>query len=89
MGIIVSVVNLFIGSSMLAIGLDWFILLLFCGLTAYDIQKMKIMQGAMDENRDKLYIYFAMQLYLDFINIFFSKKPSSIISILTQYKDTI
>ena len=69
-GIVASLINLFIGNTMVDIALDWITLLIFCGLTAYDIQKMKILQFADVENREKLYIYFAMQLYLDFINIF-------------------
>jgi len=68
-GIIMSLINLFIGNSMINIILDWVMLLLFCGITAYDIQKMKIL--AVDiPDKEKLYVYFAMQLYLDFINIF-------------------
>ena len=43
-------------------------LLLFTGLTAWDIQKMNyLMNGYEDE---KISIYMALQLYLDFLNIF-------------------
>lgn len=69
-GLIASLINLFIGNTMLDIAIDWVILLVFCGLTAYDIQKIKVLGFVDDEKREKLYVYFAMQLYLDFINIF-------------------
>ena len=43
-------------------------LLLFTGLTAWDIQKMNYMlNGYVD---DKISIYMVLQLYLDFLNIF-------------------
>lgn len=69
-GLIVSLVNLFIKNSMLDIILDWVILLVFFGITVYDMNKIK--QLSLDENLDKskLHIYGAMELYLDFINIF-------------------
>ena len=69
-GLIVSIINLFIGSSMVDIALDWVILLIFCGLTAYDINKLKAVQNSFGCEEEKLYIYFAMELYLDFINMF-------------------
>lgn len=43
-------------------------LLLFTGITAWDIQKMNRFAYGYDE--EKLSIYFALELYLDFINIF-------------------
>lgn len=69
-GLIVSLVNLFMKNSMLDIILDWVILLVFFGITIYDMNKIK--QLSLDENLDKskLHIYGAMELYLDFINIF-------------------
>ncbi len=70
-GIILSLLNLFVfRSSMLDIILDWVILFLFFGLTIYDVNKLKQLQGEEYANDEKLYIYFAMELYLDFINIF-------------------
>ncbi len=69
-GIVLSIINLFIGNSTLEIFLDWFILILFMGITIYDINKMKLLQQDPSLNSDKIYIYCAMQLYLDFINIF-------------------
>ena len=69
-GIILTIFNLFIGSSMLDIVLDWAILLIFFGLTVYDTQKIVRMQEEGLVEEEKLYIYGAMELYLDFINIF-------------------
>ena len=70
-GIVLSIINLFIlKNSMLDLIIDWFILALFCGVTIYDINKIKMLQQIPDINQEKIYIYCAMQLYLDFINIF-------------------
>ena len=69
-GLIVSVINLFIGNSMVDIALDWIILAIFVGLTIYDMWRMKRTFEFSDVDREKLYVYFAMELYLDFINIF-------------------
>ena len=70
-GIILSLVNLFIiKSSMLDLVIDWLVLALFCGVTIYDINKIKLLQSVPEINQEKIYIYCAMQLYLDFINIF-------------------
>ena len=69
-GIILSLVNLFLGNTMLDVILDWVILLTFFGITIYDMNKIKNLaeEGIADD--DKLHIYGAMELYLDFINIF-------------------
>ena len=69
-GLILTIFNIFIGSTVLETILDLVILLVFFGLTIYDTNKIKIMheQGFCDE--EKLYVYGAMELYLDFINIF-------------------
>lgn len=69
-GIVVSVVNLFLGSSLISIALDWIMLAIFCGLTVYDINKIKMLGEEIGCESEKLYIYGAMELYLDFINIF-------------------
>lgn len=69
LGMIVSIINIFMGSSMIDLVLNWVILILFFGITAYDMQKLKrYAQAGIYE--DKLHIYFALELYLDFINIF-------------------
>lgn len=69
-GLIVSIVNLFIGSTMIDLALDWIILAFFCGITMYDMQKVKNASEYLGAEREKMYVYFAMDLYLDFINMF-------------------
>lgn len=69
-GLILSIVNLFLGNSTLDIVLDWAILFIFFGLTIYDINRIKLMQQEGICEDEKLYVYGAMELYLDFINIF-------------------
>lgn len=69
-GIILSLVNLFLGNDMLDVILDWVILFVFFGITAYDMNKIKQLQYEEDLDQSKLHIYGAMELYLDFINIF-------------------
>lgn len=69
-GIILSLINLFFGNSMLDLILDWIILFVFFGVTAYDVNIIKQLKQDSSLNQEKLYIYSAMQLYLDFINIF-------------------
>lgn len=69
-GCIISIINLFIGNSFVDIALDWIILFVFMGFTMYDMNKITHIheEGVMDE--EKLYVYGAMELYLDFINLF-------------------
>lgn len=70
-GIVLSLINLFIIKSPgFDLALDWLVLVLFFGITVYDINKMKLLQADPSLNTDKIHIYCAMQLYLDFINIF-------------------
>ena len=69
-GLVLTVINLFIGSTMLDIVLDWAMLFLFFGLTLYDTNKIRAMHDAGFCDEEKLYVYGAMELYLDFINIF-------------------
>ena len=68
--LIVSIINLFIGNSLLDIILDWIILLVFFGITVYDMNKIKQLSLFPNLDKNKLHIYGAMELYLDFINIF-------------------
>lgn len=71
--IIASLVNLFMHSSRL----DWILsiagVLIFTGLTAYDVNAIKRMSLYIDEGSEtaaKVSIYCALSLYLDFINLF-------------------
>ena len=68
--LILTLVNFFIGSDGLDIILDWVILGIFAGLTAYDMNKDKMMSETYGYDQEKVAIYGAMQLYLDFINMF-------------------
>ncbi len=82
-GIVLSFINLFIIKSPgFDLALDWFILALFFGITVYDINKMKLLQSDSSFDVNKIHIYCAMQLYLDFINIFLR-----ILSIFGKRKD--
>ncbi len=70
--IIASVINIFLQSSALSFAVSAIGVLVFAGLTAYDTQKIKEMYY---ENDDTLVagrkaIMGALQLYLDFINMF-------------------
>ncbi|MCL2382658.1 MAG: Bax inhibitor-1/YccA family protein [Oscillospiraceae bacterium] len=69
-GIIMSVVNMFMGNSILQLGLTWVMLIVFCGLVIYDLNKLKNLQNQEGVDQSKLHIHAAMMLYLDFINIF-------------------
>ena len=69
-GLILTIINFFVGSSMLDIALDWAMLFIFFGLTIYDMNKITEMHNLGFCDDEKLYVYGAMELYLDFINIF-------------------
>ena len=69
-GIVLSIINIFIQNSAFELFLDWAILILFFGITIYDINKIKLLQQDPNIASEKIHIYCAMQLYLDFINIF-------------------
>ena len=69
-GIVMSLINLFLKNSMFDLIIDWFVLVLFCGVTIYDLNKVKMLESEVEAGDEKLHIYCAMQLYLDFINIF-------------------
>ncbi len=68
--IVLSIVNIFIGASILDTVIDWAVLIVFFGITAWDVQKIKMMQRGLNVPAEKIHIYGAMELYLDFINIF-------------------
>ena len=63
------VVNLFLNNEMFDIIISSISVLVFLGFTAYDIQKIKLLSYNF-ENEDNLAIIGALELYLDFINIF-------------------
>lgn len=63
-----SIINIFIGSGMFGIIICSVSIIIFLAFTAYDVQKIKELSNYIDQ--DNLAIYGALQLYLDFINIF-------------------
>ena len=66
--IITSIINIFIGNTTIEIVICSISIIIFLGITAYDIQKIKQMSGYIED--DNLAIYGALQLYIDFINLF-------------------
>lgn len=66
--LITSVINIFLGNSAFDTIICIISIIVFLGFTAYDIQKISLLRNEIEE--DKLAIYGALQLYLDFINIF-------------------
>jgi FtsH-binding integral membrane protein len=70
--VIAMVVNMFLGSSMLQLGISALGVLIFAGLTAYDTQKIKLMyyEADSEEVATKKSIMGALKLYLDFLNMF-------------------
>jgi len=71
--IIASVLNWFMGSSILNMMISMIGVIVFAGLTAYDTQKLKEMyevQMQGNEIASKAAILGALALYLDFINLF-------------------
>ncbi len=70
--VIAAVVNMFIGSTALQFAISVIGVLVFAGLTAYDTQNIKNEYADRhdSESRDKLAVYGALRLYLDFINLF-------------------
>ena len=69
---IASIVNIFMASSALQWAISFLGVGVFAGLTAYDTQKIKEMyfEGYGSEMADKLSIYGALQLYMDFLGMF-------------------
>jgi FtsH-binding integral membrane protein len=73
---IASLVNLFMRSDMMSYIISYVGVVLFLALTIYDTQKLKkfaMAQGPSltEESYAKMSIYFALELYMDFINLFF------------------
>ncbi len=70
--IIASLVNLFLGSSVLQFAISVIGVLVFIGLTAYDTQMIKnsYHEGDDSETAGKKAIHGALRIYLDFVNMF-------------------
>ena len=67
---IASIVNIFIGSSVMAMVISALAIIIFLGLTAYDTQQIREMLMIEDENSGTQEVIGALTLYLDFVNIF-------------------
>jgi FtsH-binding integral membrane protein len=71
--IIASLVNMFMKSGTMDYIISFLGVLIFTGLTAYDVQKLKRIGAGLESDTDdtrKLTIMGALTLYLDFINLF-------------------
>ena len=71
--VIASIINVFLGSSLMHYIISIIGVLVFTGLTAYDVQKIKNIGNQIEqstENSQKMMIMGALTLYLDFINLF-------------------
>jgi FtsH-binding integral membrane protein len=68
--IITSIVNIFIGSSLLQTIISAAAVVIFLGLTAYDTQKIR--EQLMESDGPAIEVMGALTLYLDFINLFLS-----------------
>ncbi len=70
--VIASIINIFLQSSMMQFVISAAGVLIFAGLTAYDTQKIKEMywEGHDGETSSKMAIMGALNLYLDFVNLF-------------------
>ena len=69
--VITSIVNLFIGSSTLAMVVSAVAIIVFLGLTAYDTQRIRT-DLSVYEPDSKAEVLGALSLYLNFINLFMS-----------------
>jgi hypothetical protein len=70
--IVASLVNIFLASSMLQFVISAAAVLVFCGLTAWDTQRLKdtYAESAGTEMEGKLAVMGALSLYLNFVNLF-------------------
>lgn len=68
--LIMSIINMFIGNEQLSLGICIISVLVFIVYIAFDVQKVKQLYEQNVLPEDNLAIYGALQLYLDFINIF-------------------
>jgi FtsH-binding integral membrane protein len=70
--VIASVVNIFLGSSALQFAISVIGIVVFVGLTAWDTQNIKeqYAENFDQESQQKLAVFGALSLYLNFVNIF-------------------
>lgn len=71
--IIASIVNMFVASTALQMTLNVLTILIFLGLTAYDMNRIRDMfWSATQDEIDRMQWFAALSLYINFINIFVS-----------------
>jgi uncharacterized protein len=73
--VVASIAFVFTGGTVFNLVLGYLGVIVFSGLTAYDMQQLKTMRAqgfANAETAEKLAIFGALRLYLDFINLFIS-----------------
>ena len=69
--VIASIINIFIGSTVMQMVISAIAIIVFLGLTAYDTQKIReIVTQDTDTGREE--VLGALSLYLNFINVFLS-----------------
>ena len=71
--IIAMVVNFFLGSSLLMMGISVLGVLIFAGLTAYDTQRLKVTYYQLQGDSTAMSVatsFGALSLYINFINMF-------------------
>ncbi len=70
--VVATLVNFFMKSSMMSLIISGIGVLVFVGLTAYDTQKLKDLAytATDEESMTKLAVFGALDLYLDFVNLF-------------------
>lgn len=69
--IIASIINIFLKSSAMEYIISYVGVAVFIGLTAWDVQKLKLLsENASEQEHKNLAIYGALTLYMDFINLF-------------------
>jgi FtsH-binding integral membrane protein len=66
--VIASIVNIFIGSTIMQMVISALAIIIFLGLTAYDTQKIR--EEVSVDTSDVVEIRGALTLYMDFINLF-------------------
>lgn len=66
--VIASIVNIFIGSSVLAMVISALAIIIFLGLTAYDTQQIR--EAVSVDTSPAVEVTGALTLYMDFINLF-------------------
>lgn len=84
--VICSIINIFVGNGTFEIVICSISILIFLGFTAYDVNKIKQLQDIYPDE-DSLAIVGALELYLDFINIFLDLLRLLLIIVIITYNE--